>query len=99
MNKQDLRLGRPRRRRRIRFSHKINYYKPQGIPLRNLEVEEISVEELEVLRLKNVKGLDQNECAQKMNISQSTFQRVLSEAYRKISHALINGKAIKIVRD
>ena len=63
-----------------------------------MEVEEISVEELEVLRLKNIKNLDQNKCAQKMNISQSTFQRVLSEAYRKISHALIDGKAIRIIR-
>lgn len=66
--------------------------------MRNLEVEEISIEELEALRLKNIKGLDQNECAQKMNISQSTFQRVLSEAYRKISSALINGKAMKITK-
>ena len=67
--------------------------------MRNLGVKEISVEELEALRLKNVKNLDQNECAQKMNISQSTFQRILSEAYKKISDALVNGKAIKIIRD
>ena len=99
MNNQNLRPGRPRRQRRIRFNHKVNYYKPQGIPLRNLKVEKISVEELEALRLKNVKDLNQDECAQKMNISQSTFQRVLSEAYKKISDALISGKAIKIIRN
>ena len=99
MNKRNLKLGRPCKQRRIRFSHKITYYKPQGIPVRNLEVEEISIEELEALRLKNVKNLDQNECARKMNVSQSTFQRVLSVAYKKISDALINGKAIKITRN
>jgi len=32
-----------------------------------------------------------------MNTSQSTFQRILSSAYKKISDALINGKAIKII--
>jgi len=98
MNGKNIELGRPRRRRRIRFSHRINYYKPQGTPLRDLEVEEISVEELETLRLKNIKDLDQNECAKKMNISQSTFQRILSKTYKKISYALISGKAIRIIR-
>ena len=67
--------------------------------MRNLEVTEISIEELEALRLKNVKNLDQNECAKKMNISQSTFQRILSEARKKVSNALVNGKAIKITRN
>lgn len=99
MNEKNQKLGRPRRRRRIRFNHKVNYYKPQGIPLRNLEVEEISVEELEALRLKNIKDLDQNRCAEKMNISQSTFQRLLSTAYKKVSQALIEGRAIKIIRN
>ena len=99
MNRKNMMLGRPRRRRRIKFSHKINYYKPQGTPMRNLEIEEILIEELEALRLKNIEGLEQNRCAQKMNISQSTFQRILSEAYKKISNALINGKAIKIIRN
>ncbi len=98
MNEENKRLGRPRRRRRIRFNHQINYYKPQGVPLRNLAVEEISIEELEALRLKNIDNLDQNECAEKMNISQSTFQRLLSEAYKKISRALIEGKAIRVTR-
>ena len=67
--------------------------------MRNLEVIELTVEEAEALRLKNVKGLDQNKCAEKMNTSQSTFQRILSSAYRKISKALIEGKAIKIIED
>jgi len=33
-----------------------------------------------------------------MNTSQSTFQRILSSAYKKISGALIDGKAIKILK-
>lgn len=65
--------------------------------MRFLEIVELSLEEAEALRLKNIKGLDQKEAAGKMNTSQSTFQRILSSAYRKVSDALINGKAIKIV--
>jgi predicted DNA-binding protein (UPF0251 family) len=66
--------------------------------MRLLEEVELSHEELEALRLKNIVGMDQVECAEKMKTSQSTLQRILSSAYRKISRALIEGKAIKIIR-
>jgi len=89
-------MPRPRLCRRIRFRPNIHYFKPQGIPLSQLQVAEISLEEIEALRLKNIEGLDQMECAQKMKTSQSTFQRILSSANQKVSDALINGKAIKI---
>ena len=90
------RVGRPRLRRRVCFNPPANYFKPQGIPVRSLEVVELTMEELEALRLKNIKELDQIECAAKMNTSQSTFQRILTSAYKKISQALINGKVILI---
>lgn len=34
-----------------------------------------------------------------LKTSQSTFQRILSSAYRKVSRALIEGKAIKIEKE
>jgi len=63
-----------------------------------LEVVELTTEEAEALRLRNIKDLDQEEAAKKMNTSQSTFQRILSSAYKKITEALIEGKAIKIIK-
>ena len=92
-------MPRPRFRRRVRFNPRADYFKPQGIPMRGLEVVELTAEEMEAVRLKNVENLDQTECAREMNTSQSTFQRILSSAYRKISGALIEGKAIKINRE
>jgi predicted DNA-binding protein (UPF0251 family) len=92
-------MPRPRLCRRIRFNPKVSYYKPQGVPMRFLEVVELTREEVEALRLKNIKDLDQIDAAKKMNTSQSTFQRILSSAYRKISKAIIEGKAIKIIKD
>lgn len=56
----------------------------------------LSHEELEALRLKNVLGLEQTTAAKEMKTSQSTFQRILSSAYKKVSKALVNGEAIKI---
>ena len=66
--------------------------------MRFLEIVELSTEEVEALRLKNIKDLDQVECAKLMKTSQSTFQRILSSAYKKITEALIKGKAIKITK-
>jgi len=91
-------MVRPRLCRRIRFNPNITYFKPQGVPMRFLEVVELTTEEAEALRLRNIKDLDQEEAAKKMNTSQSTFQRILSSAYKKITEALIEGKAIKIIK-
>jgi predicted DNA-binding protein (UPF0251 family) len=41
--------------------------------------------------------MEQNDGAKEMNTSQSTYQRILSSANKKIADALINGKAIKIL--
>jgi len=89
-------MPRPRLRRRIRFSPRARFFKPQGIPMRYLEQVELSKEELEALRLKHVKDLDQTQAAREMNTSQSTFQRILASAQKKVAEALIKGKSIKI---
>ena len=65
--------------------------------MRYLDIIELTLEEAEALRLKNIERLDQTACAQKMSTSQSTFQRILTSAYNKVSDAIINGKAIKII--
>ena len=91
-------MPRPRLCRRIGINPQIIYFKPQGVPMRFLDEVELTWEELEALRLKNIKDLDQVECSKEMKTSQSTFQRILSSAYKKISHALINGEAIKIIK-
>jgi predicted DNA-binding protein (UPF0251 family) len=91
-------MVRPRLCRRIRFNPNVTYFKPQGVPMRLLEVVELTTEEVEALRLKNRKNLKQIECAKQMKTSQSTFQRILSSAYRKVTEALIEGKAIKIIK-
>ena len=92
-------MPRPNLNRCINFDPKVTYFKPQGVPMRYLDIVELSMEEIEALRLKNVEQLDQGECASKMNTSQSTFQRILSSAYSKVTRALVDGKAIKITKE
>jgi len=92
-------MARPRLCRKIRFNPNITYFKPQGVPMRFLNMVELTTEEIEALRLKNKEDLDQTEAAKIMKTSRSTFQRILTSAYKKITNALIEGKAIKIVKE
>jgi len=89
-------MSRPFKCRRVAFMPGVTYFKPAGIPLRDLEEISVSIEEAEALRLKEIEGLEQEQGAAKMNISRPTFQRILASARKKVADALLNGKAIKI---
>jgi predicted DNA-binding protein (UPF0251 family) len=89
-------MPRPPKFRRVAYLPEVTYFKPAGIPLRALEEVVLSVEEVEALRLKDIEGLEQEEGAEKMNISRPTFQRVLASARQKIADAILNGKAVNI---
>lgn len=89
-------MVRPRKIRRIRSNPDVLYFKPRGIPLKSLEEEILSADEVEALRLYHVSDLDQIASASRMNISQSTFHRLLISAEKKLAGAIIKGKAIRI---
>ena len=75
-------MPRPRLCRKIRFNPNITYFKPQGVPMRDLEVIELTTEEVEALRLKNIKDLDQEEAAKRMNTSQE--YRIISKIQNEL---------------
>ena len=56
----------------------------------------LKIEELEAMRLKDVLGLSQNECAEKMNVSRQTFQKIIDSARNKVALALVGGAGIRI---
>ena len=89
-------MPRPTKCRRVDFIPGVTYFKPAGIPLRVLEEVSLTVEGAEAIRLKDLEGLEQEQGAEKMNISRQTFQRILASARKKAVDALLNGKAIRI---
>ncbi|MBW2988628.1 DUF134 domain-containing protein, partial [Candidatus Woesearchaeota archaeon] len=92
-------MSRVPRRRHCRWVNalpKINYFKPAGIRMPDLEEVNLRVEEFEALRLKDLLGLEQEAAAKKMNISQPTFHRLVTEARKKVADAIVHGKAIRI---
>jgi predicted DNA-binding protein (UPF0251 family) len=89
-------MGRQPLWRRVGFIPQVTYFKPAGVPLAEIQEVRLSIEEAEAIRLKDAEGLEQDACAQKMNVSRSTFARILVLARQKVADALLNGKAIRI---
>lgn len=82
--------------RMVEFIPENKYFIPVNVVGKTIEEAVINVEEVEAVRLSDLEGFEQDECAEKMNISRATFQRVINSARKKISDALVNGKAIRI---
>ena len=74
----------------------VTYFKPSGIPVSELSEIILTVEELESIRLRDLEGMEQEECAEKMAVSRPTFHRVLAAARQKVAFALVNGAALRI---
>ncbi len=87
--------GRPRKHRCIDAEHKPKQFICTTSPPNTPEIE-LYYDELEALRLVDYEGLSQEEAGQKMNISRGTIWRLLEQARRKITEALIAGKTITI---
>lgn len=89
-------MARPPKIRRIEQLPDVRLFKPAGVPLSEIDEVVLSFEELEAIRLKDIDGLDNIDCAAKMNVSRTTFQRILGAARNKIAQALVEGFAIKL---
>ena len=83
-------------KRRVSCFPKATYYKPREIPLCGLEINNLSIEELEAIRLCDLLQIEQNEAADRMGVSRKTLWNDLQKARQKVADALVNGKAIEI---
>ncbi len=75
------------------------YFKPQGVSISTLDVVTLTTTEAEALRLADLEGKGQEECAAAMRVSQPTFHRELKAARQKVAEALLNKRAIRIGED
>jgi len=89
-------MSRPCCQRAINNFSKFEVFKPNGIPLSELEEIILSLDELEALRLSDLEGLYQDAAARAMDISRQTFGRIIASARKKTANAILNGKALRI---
>ena len=60
------------------------------------EFVQLTVDELEAMRLCDLEGIDQEQCANRMGVSRGTYQRILYAGRRKTVEALTQGKELRI---
>lgn len=89
-------MARPRKRRRVCTLPEVNRFGPVDIWENISESVIMTVEEYEVIRLMDLQGLNQVECADIMGVARSTIQRIYDSARKKLADSLVNGKILKI---
>jgi predicted DNA-binding protein (UPF0251 family) len=89
-------MARPTKWRKVENIPAIPYFIPSETDSTQFPANVLKLEELEAIRLKDLEGLEQGECAAKMEVSRPTFQRILLSAREKVADSLINGKVIHI---
>jgi predicted DNA-binding protein (UPF0251 family) len=89
-------MPRPFVNRKIGFTPDFFSFKPAGIPAKKLDRIELSLDELEALRLADLEGLYQDEAARLMEVSRQTFGNILQSAHRKVAETLIYGASLNI---
>ena len=88
--------GRKKIQRTIEADHSAVCFKPCGIKKSNLKRVYLLEDEMEALRLADFEGLYQQECADKMGISRTTFSRLVESARKKTVDALLHTKALNV---
>lgn len=89
-------MARPRKWRRVCTLPKINIYGPIDLSLGVEGLIMMTVEEYESIRLMDLEGLNQEQCAESMGIARSTIQRIYDDARKKLADSVVNGKILKI---
>jgi predicted DNA-binding protein (UPF0251 family) len=65
----------------------VPYFIPSDKDIPELDKNILKLEELEAIRLKDLEGMEQEECAARMEVSRPTFQRILISAGKKLQTA------------
>jgi len=89
-------MARPPKCRIVDREPAVTYFKPRGVPLRDLEEVTLTVEGAEALRLSEIEGLDQDSASERMGISRQTFGRILAEARKTVARAVVEGLGLRI---
>ena len=89
-------MVRPKNCRMVGAMPERTYFKPRGIPLNLLQEIILNIDEFEALRLADLENFYQEQAAEKMGVSRQTFGRIIKSARKKVTAALVQGKALRI---
>lgn len=88
-------MPRPRKCRKVCAMPKSNRFGPLNGEICADEII-MTVDEYETIRLIDLAGYTQEECAAQMGVARTTVQGVYNEARRKVAETLVDGKILVI---
>lgn len=89
-------MPRPKKDRSVLEPPLFTEFKPIGVPSNLLKQSSLSLDEYEAFRLTDYVGLSHEEASELMNISRSTFTRLIEKSRRKIAGLLVDGNILTI---
>ena len=89
-------MPRPTKWRRVCCLPESNVFGPLGSPLKSTDIVHMTVDEYETIRLIDIEGYTQEECAGQMNVARTTVQGIYNDARKKLAESLVNGKMLVI---
>ena len=89
-------MARPTKWRQVCCLPERNRFGPLDLPAEAENNVNMTVDEYETIRLIDLDGFTQEECAKQMNVARSTVQGIYIEARKKLAEFLVNGKVLSI---
>ncbi|MGI6050461.1 MAG: DUF134 domain-containing protein [Acetivibrionales bacterium] len=89
-------MPRPRKWRKVCSLPERNRFGPFGASMHEDNIISMTVDEYETIRLIDLEGFTQEECAKQMNVARTTVQGIYVEARKKLAESLVNGKILLI---
>jgi len=89
-------MPRPRKWRNVCCLPESNRFGPLNRPNEDDDFVIMTVDEYETIRLIDLEGFTQEECASQMNIARTTVQGIYNDARKKLADSLVHGKVLTI---
>jgi len=89
-------MPRPRKWRKVCCLPESSRFGPLDIQVNKDNFVTMTIDEYETIRLIDLEGFTQEECASQMNIARTTVQGIYNSARNKLAESLVNGKVLFI---
>ncbi len=89
-------MARPRKWRKVCSMPNSNRFGPLNVPIDQQHFVIMTIDEYETIRLIDLQGFNQEQCADQMHIARTTVQRIYNDARKKLADSLVNGKVLRI---
>jgi len=89
-------MARPRKWRKVCCLPKSDQFGPLNDKIDPEHIVTMSLDEYETIRLIDLEGFTQEQCAEQMAIARTTVQGIYNNARKKMAELVVNGKGLRI---